>query len=110
MVGEGSTDAGGRSNPGTKRGFYIDSLSRAYYAMFCAARAAAGHEGFREKKHSGVILLFGRLFAKTYRIHPRLHKALTEAFEEREDADYMLAHAVTAEAAETQLRAAEEFV
>lgn len=50
------------------RGFYKDAVSRAYYAMFYAAKAAVVKEGVRGKKHSGVISAFGRLFAKTGRL------------------------------------------
>lgn len=73
-----------------EREFYKESVSRAYYAMFYAAKAAVVWEGVRVKKHSAVIAAFGRLFAKSARLDARLHTALMNAFEERGDADYML--------------------
>lgn len=93
-----------------EREFYKDSVSRAYYAMFYAAKASVVSEGVRVKKHSAVVAAFGRLFAKSGRLDTRLHTALMDAFEQREDADYLLGVIVSEEDAKESLKAAEEFV
>ncbi len=90
--------------------FYRESVSRSYYAMFYAAKAAVVSKGVRTKKHSGVIAAFGRLFAKTGTLDPRLHAALMGAFEDRGDADYLLGFAVSEEQARQSAKAARDLV
>ncbi len=91
-------------------GFRRDATSRAYYAMFYAARAALATEGQRVTKHTAVISVFGRIFAKTGRIAPELHRALIDAFEEREAADYEPSWAGDADDASKALARAAHFV
>lgn len=92
------------------RGFYKDAVSRAYYAMFYAAKAAVVKEGVRGKKHSGVISAFGRLFAKTGRLEARLHRTLMAAYRQREETDYRPKVVTSKEAATETIQEAEEFV
>jgi uncharacterized protein (UPF0332 family) len=44
--------------------FYADAVSRAYYAMFYAARTLLAERDVYPKTHRGVILQFGLLFVK----------------------------------------------
>ena len=44
--------------------FYPDAVSRAYYAMFYAARALLSKKNIYPKTHRGVISQFGLLFVK----------------------------------------------
>ncbi len=85
-------------------------MSRSYYAMFYAARAATLSEGIQASKHSTVVSSFGHLFARTGRVPQRLHKALTRAFADRQSADYEPSWQASRQDAETRLAQAEEFV
>ena len=71
-----------------KDGLYEDSVSRAYYAMFHAAKACLANENLFPKTHSGVISEFGRVFVIPGKVDEKLGQALSEAKEEREDSDY----------------------
>lgn len=90
--------------------FYNESVSRSYYAMFYAAKAAVASEGIRSTKHSSVISAFGRPFAKTGRLDARLHRALMAAHRQRQSADYLLGVANSEEDASRLLVDAEDFV
>ncbi len=68
--------------------YYAEAVSRAYYVMFYAATALLHSEGITVSKHSAVIAQVGQHFAKTGKIDVRLHKALIDAFDERQTADY----------------------
>ena len=91
-------------------GYYRDATSRAYYAMFYAAKAAVLTEGVEANKHSAVIAAFGRLFAKTGRLPASLHQSLTGAFDARQTADYSVTRDITKEEAERRVAEAKEFV
>jgi len=93
-----------------KRDYFRDVISRAYYAMFYAAKAAVMSMDLEASKHSAVISLFGQHFAKSGRIPAGLHKSLKTAFDERQLADYTLDWPVSREVAEARLREAEQFV
>jgi len=63
-----------------------DAVSRAYYGMFHAARAALLLEDSRPKTHAGVASELGKLFRE--RIDPDLLSAFAQIQTMREDADY----------------------
>jgi uncharacterized protein (UPF0332 family) len=86
------------------------ALSRAYYALFYAATALLAAEGESYSKHSAVIAGYGRLFARTKRLDPKLHRYLTRAFKLRGVADYDVSVAVTPEDAREVIAWAEEFI
>jgi len=48
-----------------ERQMYADAVSRAYYAVFQAARAALVTRDLDSRKHSGIIGLFNQQFVKT---------------------------------------------
>lgn len=48
-----------------ERQMYADAVSRAYYAVFQAARAALATRDLDSRKHSGIIGLFNQQFVKT---------------------------------------------
>ncbi|MHB0871800.1 MAG: HEPN domain-containing protein [Chloroflexota bacterium] len=91
-------------------GYYRDAVSRAYYAMFYAAKAAVLTEGVEANKHSAVIAAFGRLFAKTGRLPYELHRTLAGAFDARQTADYSVTRDITQKEAERRVAEAEQFV
>lgn len=78
--------------------------------MFYAAKAAVLTEGVDVNKHSAVIAAFGRLFAKTGRLPPSLHRSLTGASDARQTADYSITRDMTKEEAERRVAEAEQFV
>jgi uncharacterized protein (UPF0332 family) len=89
---------------------FADSVSRAYYAIFQAARALLALEGTESRKHSGVVSLFNRHFVKTGKVDKRLGVILKDARRSREMADYTELAEFSREDAEAQLADAEAFV
>jgi len=82
-------------------GCYEDAVSRAYYAMYHAARAALSTVGVFPKTHEGVVSEFGRKFVVT-EIFPReLGKNLADAKAARETYEY----SVTATAGKSEAEA-----
>jgi uncharacterized protein (UPF0332 family) len=67
------------------------ACSRAYYAMFNAARAmllAKGHTREKAKTHKTVLRLFSREFVQDGSFDPELARALRKAADARHVADY----------------------
>jgi uncharacterized protein (UPF0332 family) len=50
-------------------GHFPETVSRAYYAMFYAARAAVLAKGIQVKRHQSVTASFGRIFARLVASH-----------------------------------------
>lgn len=69
-------------------GLEADAISRAYYAMFTAARAALALKQIDRVKHSGVISAFNREFVKEGLIDRALGRMLLGAETLRRAADY----------------------
>jgi uncharacterized protein (UPF0332 family) len=67
--------------------------SRAYYAMFHAARAALETRGIVTggQRHGAIIGRFGRTFVKGGSLDPALGRALNKTLELRREGDYDLA-------------------
>lgn len=65
---------------------YNDSISRAYYAMFNAAKALLLTEDSSPKTHAGVNSELGKLFRD--RLDPELLREMSKIQGLREDADY----------------------
>ncbi len=91
-------------------GFYVQAVSRAYYAAFYAAEEALLALGETRSKHSGVIALFGQHLAKTREVDPELHTTLQRAFKEREKADYDVFAKYSSEYVKRYLKEAETFL
>lgn len=68
---------------------YDFSGSRAYYAMFYAAEAALLERDKTFSKHTGVISGFYHEFVKPGVLPHALHDAFHQAFDDRNDGDYM---------------------
>ncbi len=91
-------------------GFLEDSASRAYYAMFHAARAALTKAGSNPRTHEGVVSEFGRRLVLEG-VFPRdLGRALAEAKAARETYEYSATAEMGGEEAEALLKDAERFV
>jgi len=91
-------------------GFHEDAVSRAYYAMYHAAKACLILEGSSPKTHEGVISEFGRLFVLTGKVDAGLGRALSAAKEDREDSDYEVYAEIDEEEAERVLKEAQNFL
>lgn len=64
------------------------SASRAYYAMFYAAEALLLEKGMSFSSHSAVIAAFGKEFAKSGALDPKLHRFLIDGQDLRNAGDY----------------------
>ena len=90
--------------------FRDDAVSRAYYAMFYAAKAALLSVGVTVKTHGGVNSEFGRRFVKTGRIERRYQAMLSRAGEDRLRSDYAPKTRPPRESVERIIRDAEAFI
>lgn len=71
-----------------KIGLYDDAVSRAYYAMFYAAKAALLSEGMDLRRHSSAVTKFRELFVVTGRVDAEYLRYLGRAQSARERSDY----------------------
>lgn len=67
---------------------YADAVSRAYYAMLDAARAALSERDLYAKTHKGTWQLFSREFIKSGEIGAHWSERAAQAKELREGGDY----------------------
>ena len=91
-------------------GYWDFAASRAYYAMFYAAEALLLEKGLSFSSHSAVIAAFGREFAKTNLLDPKLHRYLLDGQDLRNAGDYDIGPAVTEAQAKEVLGWADEMV
>ncbi len=91
-------------------GEYEDAVSRAYYAMFHAAKAALSLEQSFPRTHSGVVSDFGSKMVRTGKLPKDLGVSLSEAKSIRELADYALKPGITQEDAKHIVEVAKQFV
>ncbi len=91
-------------------GEYEDAVSRAYYAMFHAARAALSLEESFPRTHSGLVSDFGSKLVRTGKLPRDLGVSLSEAKSIRELADYALKPEITQEDAKHIVEVAKQFV
>jgi uncharacterized protein (UPF0332 family) len=90
-------------------GLYDDAISRAYYAMFYAAKAALLSKGVDLRKHSASIAKFRELFVVTGLVDSEYLHFLGQAQSARERSDYAPFAPMTREGAKEILQAAETF-
>ncbi len=69
-------------------GFYVQAVSRAYYAAFYAAEQALLAMGETRSKHSGVLAAFERLVVREGGVDPASGRLLRSLFRRRNEADY----------------------
>jgi hypothetical protein len=77
------------------------AISRAYYAMFHAARAVLWSRGITPKTHKGLVQQFGLRLVKAGVVEKEFARMLRDALDERELADYY-AHARALQKKEAQ--------
>ena len=74
-----------------RAGHYGGACSRAYFAMFNMARALLLEKGYRPeeaKTHKSVLRLFSMAFVKPGLFEAQNGRALREAYDARQEADY----------------------
>jgi len=91
-------------------GDYEDSVSRAYYAMYHAARAALASANVFPKTHEGVVSEFGRSLVLTEIFDRQLGKDLADAKAARETYEYSVTATVGKQEAEAILSNAQRFL
>ena len=69
-------------------GDYDSAASRLYYAMFHTAQALLEKKDLSFSSHRAVISTYGQHFARTGELDPKFHKALLDAFNQRQLGDY----------------------
>ncbi len=91
-------------------GDFDSAASRLYYAMFYTAQALLESRGLSFSSHRAALSAFGQQFAKTQDIDPRFHKALLDAFSQRQLGDYSVASGLRKEDIEVLLSDAVSFL
>ena len=86
------------------------SLTRAYFAVFHAARARLYAAGFVPRTHAGVHHLFNLHFVKSARFEPGTSRLMARLQKYREEADYSRAFVVDVTGTREELEAARTFV
>ncbi|MCH8120482.1 MAG: HEPN domain-containing protein [Planctomycetes bacterium] len=89
---------------------YEDCVSRAYYVVLHAAKAALAIEGVEPQSHHAVRRMFGLHLVKTGKIEKEFARILTAEQEDREIADYDIHIEIEQDTALKRVRDAEKFV
>ncbi|MEW5718490.1 MAG: HEPN domain-containing protein [Chloroflexota bacterium] len=92
------------------QGFYNDTLSKAYYAMFYASKGILWMLGEDPHRHKGVIAFFGQKIVRVGLADSRYGRLLADYERLREQADYKTAFRATQKQAKNAIRDAEDFV
>ena len=69
-------------------GLPITAVSRAYYAVFHAARARLATADIDPRKHAGVLAFFDKEFIKSEKLDTEMSETLHRLFRERLNVDY----------------------
>lgn len=71
-------------------GFAYGASSRAYYAVFHAARALLFSMGFEVRSHRAVVSMLGEHFIKAGKLPAHVGRLVSRLQRDREDADYVV--------------------
>lgn len=93
-----------------QHGRYKNALNRAYYAILHAIRSVNALKEFDSSKHSGVIAFFNQTFVKEGVFDKEMSKIIRQAYDKREQADYLDFYIASQEEAENQIKRAERFL
>lgn len=86
------------------------AASRAYYAVFHAARALLVSLGLEPTSHRGVVSLLGEHFVRPGRLDPELARLVSRMHADRHDADYFVQAVFTSAEGAGALTDAERFL
>lgn len=89
---------------------YRIALTRVYFAVFHAARAALYAQGYDPKTHQGVLTLFNQHLVRPGHLKPLNARVLARLQKYREQADYGESFIVDEAGAREEATAALEFV
>ena len=89
---------------------YEDCVSRAYYAVLHAAKAALTTVGVEPESHHAVRRLFGLHLVKTGKVEKDFAKILTAEQEDREISDYDIHIEIEQDTALKRVADAEKFI
>ncbi len=86
------------------------AASRAYYAVFHAARALLFSAGLEATTHKGIVALVGQHFVRPGRLTVAMGRLISRMQRDREDADYATGAVFTDEQSSEMIGDAEAFV
>lgn len=89
---------------------FEDCISRSYYAVLHAAKAALTITGVTARSHHGVRSMFGLHIVKTGKLEKVWAEILTAQQEDREIGDYEIGIEIEKDRASTRVDDAERFV
>ena len=69
-------------------GYYTDSISCSYYAVFHAIKAVLEADGIDRDSHKGVLSYFNQHYVRTGRINSVSARVLHYLFEKRNETEY----------------------
>ncbi|MBE0477501.1 HEPN domain-containing protein [Candidatus Aerophobetes bacterium] len=93
-----------------EKDLFEDCVSRAYYAVLHAAKAALTLSKIEVDTHNGVRRMFGLHLVKTGKIEKEFAKILTREQEDREMGDYEVGVEIEEETARQRVNEAEKFI
>ena len=91
-------------------GFYADALSRAYYAIMHAAKAALAAKDIAPASHKAVQRLFGKELVMENQIEPSWADYIGQGFADRAAADYDVSATFTVDDAQDAVDRAAAFL
>lgn len=86
------------------------AASRAYYAVFHAARGLLVSVGIEVETHKGLVSMIGEHFVRPGRMSSRMGRLVSRMQRDREDADYSTGSVFTAEEATQMIADADIFL
>jgi hypothetical protein len=86
------------------------AVTRAYFAVFHAARALLLSLGIEPRSHRAVVGLLGQHFVRTNRLPSHLARLVSRLQRDREDADYLATAVFTLAESEAAVRDAAQFL
>lgn len=105
-----ATEALGAANALAIGGFSTSCVSRAYYAILHASKAALAVRGIESASHKGVKRMFGLHLVRTHEIEKKWADELSEALDDRNEADYDTDTTWSTEDANEECRRATRFL
>jgi uncharacterized protein (UPF0332 family) len=94
----------------TRDALYADAISRAYYAILHAAKAALHVHDVAAESHPAVRRMFGLHLVKSGDIEPKWSAYLVESLDDRLAADYDVETSFSREEARSECRRSREFL
>ena len=83
-----ATESMGAARSCQRDGYYADSVSRSYYAILHAAKAALELHDVTAESHAGVRRMFGLHLVKNGLVEPEWASAVGDSADERIASDY----------------------